>query len=67
MEPTELGCLKEEIVEEAVDNVTELEADGYVSDGDLQPPLSASLFTMTKSRDHLLAAGGDVCEDTDTR
>jgi hypothetical protein len=62
MEPAELGCLKQEIKQEVVDNVDE-----YVSDRDLQPPSSASLFTITKSRDHLLAAGGDVYEDTDTR
>jgi hypothetical protein len=71
MDSTDLGCLKHEIKEEVMDNVTELGVNDYNSDGDVQPqstlrPLSASLFTITKSKDHLLTAS-DIYQDTDLR
>lgn len=70
MEPTDLVCVKQEIKEEVVDNDVELGVGGYISDEEAQPHNtprpSPSLFTITKSRDHMLTAS-DVYEDTDTR
>ncbi|PNF35440.1 Cysteine-rich protein 2-binding protein [Cryptotermes secundus] len=70
MEPTELVCVKQEIKEEVVDNEVELGVGEYISDEGAQPQntprLSPSLFTITKSRDHMLTAS-DIYEDTDTR
>jgi hypothetical protein len=70
-EPTALDHVKQEIKEEVVDNVIESAVEEYASDEELQPqttlrPSSASLFTITKSRDPVLTAG-DIYEDTDTR
>lgn len=70
MDPTDLVCVKQEIKEEVVDNEVELGVGGYISDEEAQPQNtprpSPSLFTITKSRDHMLTAS-DVFEDTDTR
>lgn len=70
IEPTDLDYVKQEIKEEVVDNEIELGVEGYISDDEVQPQNtprpSPSLFTITKSRDHMLTAS-DVYEDTDTR
>jgi hypothetical protein len=69
-EPTDLDCVKQEIKEEVVDDDIELGVEGYISDEEAQPQNaprpSLSLFTITKSRDHVLTAS-DIYEDTDTR
>jgi hypothetical protein len=70
IEPTDLDFGEEGIKEEVVDNVIELGAEAYISDEEAQPQntrtASPSLFTITKSRDHMLTAC-DIYEDTDTR
>jgi hypothetical protein len=70
IEPTDLVYVKQELKEELVDNEVELGAEGCISEEEAQPQnaprRSPSLFTITKSRDHMLTAS-DVYEDTDTR